>query len=125
MRTAAPNVDAGKQKQPHHVDEVPVPRREFKSEMLGRLELSSDGAEQTNNQEDRPDDHMSAMKARGHEKRGAVDAAGIVERRMPIFPRLHAGESDPQGDSKRQAPDQPLAIVVQQRVMRPGYRRTR
>ena len=66
LRTGAPDIDAGEQKQPHHVDEVPVPGGEFKSEMLRRLELSSDSAEQTNDQKDRTDDHMGAVESGRH-----------------------------------------------------------
>src|SRR5215470_12088204 len=122
LRSAAPDVDAGKQKQPDDVDEVPVPSREFKSEMLRRFELSGHGAEQANGEKDRADDDMGAVKSGRHEEGGAVDVAGIVERRMPIFPRLHAGEAQPQGDGEHQAPNQPLTIVFQQRVVCPGYR---
>ena len=41
---AAPDVDAGEQQQPHHVDEVPVLGDELEAEMLGRLELAGHGA---------------------------------------------------------------------------------
>src|SRR5690348_13483165 len=109
LRTTAPDVDAGKQEQPHHVDEVPIPGGEFESEMLRRLELSGDGAEQTHDQKDRADDDVSAVESGRHEERGAIDVARIVECGMAIFPRLHAGEAQPQEYGERQAPDQPLA----------------
>ena len=35
----APDVDAGEQEQPHHVDEVPVPGGELEAEMLLRREV--------------------------------------------------------------------------------------
>ena len=43
---AAPYVDADEQEQPHHVDEVPIPGREFEAEMLLRRELTSHRAQQ-------------------------------------------------------------------------------
>src|ERR1700720_2284867 len=125
LRAAAPDINAGEQKQPHDVDEVPVPGREFKSEMLGRLELSCYGAEQADDQKDGADDYMGTVKPGRHEESGAIDVARIVEHRVLVFPRLHAGEAQPQGDGERQPPHQSLAIVFQERVVRPGYRRTR
>src|SRR5690242_14717360 len=120
LRAAAPDINAGEQKQPHDVDEVPVPSGEFKSEMLRGLELSRYGAKQANDEKDRADDHMGAMESSRHEESRAVDTARKMEHCVHVFPRLHAGEAQPQGDGERQAPDQPLAIVFQQRVMRPG-----
>ena len=55
-RAAAPDVDAGEQEQPHHVDEVPVPGGELEAEMLLRREVARIGAEQADDQEDRADD---------------------------------------------------------------------
>src|SRR5262249_56407691 len=63
VRTAAPHIDAGKQKQPHDVDEVPVPGSELKSQMLRRFELSGDGTEQADDEKDRADDHMGAVES--------------------------------------------------------------
>src|SRR5689334_5804166 len=79
LGTAAPHIDAGEQKQPHDVDEVPIPSREFKPEMLRRLELSCHGAQQADDEKDRADDHMGAVESGRHEKRGAIDVARIVE----------------------------------------------
>src|SRR4029077_19196513 len=92
LRAAAPDINAGEQKQPHDIDEVPVPGREFKSEMLRRLELSRYGAEQADKEKEGADDHMGAVESGRHEKSGAVDIARIVEHRVHVFPRLHAGE---------------------------------
>src|SRR5262245_48322397 len=55
---SAPDIDADEQEQPDHVDEVPVPGREFEAEMLGRGEVAAIGADQADNQEDGPDQHM-------------------------------------------------------------------
>src|SRR5437660_1205765 len=41
----APDVDAGEQEQPDHVDEVPIPGGELEAEVLGRGELAKIGAD--------------------------------------------------------------------------------
>src|SRR5580700_12298341 len=92
---AAPDVDAGEQEQPHHVDEMPVPGAELEAEMLRRGELSGHGAEQADDQEGRADDDMRAMEAGRHEERGTVHVARKMERGVGIFPALHAGEGQP------------------------------
>src|SRR5437867_878195 len=45
-RARAPHIDAGKQEQPHHVDEMPVPGAELEAEMLRRREVPEIGAGQ-------------------------------------------------------------------------------
>src|SRR5262249_57583994 len=71
----APDVDAGEQEQPHHVDEVPVPGAELKAEMLRRREMAEIDADQAHDQKGRPDDDMSAVEAGRHEEGRAVDVA--------------------------------------------------
>ena len=39
-QTGTPDIDAGEQEQPHHVDEMPVPGGEFEAEVLGRREVA-------------------------------------------------------------------------------------
>src|SRR5882672_6959953 len=39
-RRRSPDIDAGEQEQPHHVDEVPVPSGEFEAEMVRRREVA-------------------------------------------------------------------------------------
>ena len=46
-----------------------------------------------------------------------------VEGRVAVLVGLHAGEGEPEHDGEDQAPFQALAVVLQQRVMRPGDRR--
>ena len=77
-RTLAPHINAGEEKQPHHVDEVPVPGRRLEAEMAGRRELAGDGAAQAHGQEDGADDHMGAVKARRHEEGRAIDRVEIA-----------------------------------------------
>src|SRR5215475_13587813 len=74
-RPRAPDIDAGKQEQPHHVDEVPVPGGELEAEVLLRREMAQISADQAHDQKDRADDHVSAVEAGRHEERGAVDIA--------------------------------------------------
>src|SRR5262249_44424431 len=68
----AQDIDAGKQEQPNHVDEVPVPGAELEAEMLLGREVSELGADQADDQERRADDHMRAVEAGRHEEGGAV-----------------------------------------------------
>ena len=42
-------------------------------------------AEQADDEENRADDDVRAVEAGGHEKRGAVHVAGIVEGRVNVF----------------------------------------
>src|SRR5271163_400226 len=67
-----PDIDADEQEQPHHVDEMPVPRGEFEAEMLGRAEMPGIGARQAHNQEDSADQHMKAVEPGRHKKGRAV-----------------------------------------------------
>src|SRR5262249_12724977 len=87
-----PHINAGKQKDPDDVDEVPVPGGKLEAKMLRRREMSKIGTQQTHDQERRADDDMRAMKARRHEESGAVDVAAEIEPGMAIFVGLHAGE---------------------------------
>src|SRR3989304_9825923 len=72
----APHIYAGKQEQPHHIDEMPVPGGEFEAEMLGGREGAVERAQQADDQEDRADDHMRAVEPGRHEEGGAEDVAG-------------------------------------------------
>src|SRR5204862_7020082 len=71
----APDVDADEKEQPHHVDEMPVPRGEFEAEMLGRAEMPGIGTEQTDDQEYGSNQHMEAVEPGRHEEGRAVDIA--------------------------------------------------
>src|SRR4051812_36799906 len=64
-------VNADKQKEPDHVDEMPVPRGGFEAEMPLRGELVGAGAEPADDQEQCPNDDMEAVKTgREEEHRG-------------------------------------------------------
>src|ERR1700722_13282296 len=96
VRAPTPDIDAGKQEQPHDVDEMPVPGGELEAEMLRRRELPRRGTDQADDEEDRADDHVEAVEAGRHEEGGAVDVAAEIERRVAVFPGLHAGEREPE-----------------------------
>ena len=68
---------------------------------------------------------MEAVEAGRHEEGRAVDIAGEAERGVAVFIGLHAGEGRAEQDRQDQAVFQALAIVLQQRVMRPGHRGAR
>ena len=148
----APDIDAGEQEQPHHVDEMPIPGRRFKAEMAGGRELAGNGAAQAHGQEDGADDDMGAMKARGHEEGRTIDGAQIAagnarngqagmgrvgegrqrqmveaegERRMGIFIGLDAGEAGAQQHGDQKPLDGALAVAGLDGVMRPGHRGAR
>src|SRR5258707_4577643 len=91
FRAVAPNIDAGEQEQPDHVDEMPVPGGEFEAEMLVGFELPCQRADQAYDQEGRSDDDMGAMKTGRHEERGAIDVAAEIEGGVDVFPSLNAG----------------------------------
>src|SRR5690349_1162033 len=56
-RACAPDIDAGEEEQPHHVDEVPIPSGRFEAEVPGRDEMTLDRTEQADGEEGRADDH--------------------------------------------------------------------
>src|SRR3954469_2074129 len=69
MRPRAPNIDAGEQEYPHHVNEMPIPGGELEAEMLCRREVTQIDADQADDQECRTNDDVEAMEARRHEER--------------------------------------------------------
>src|SRR5687768_12897227 len=109
----APDVDAGEEEQPDHVDEMPVPGGGLEAEMLFRPEMALQRADQADGQEDGADDDVGAVEAGRHEEGGAVDVAGKVERRRRIFEGLDGREQQPEKYRQRQSPDQALPVVVQ------------
>src|SRR5215213_3376097 len=87
-----PDIDAGEQEQPDHVDEVPVPGGELEAEMLRRRELSLGSADQADGQEYGADDDMRAVEAGRHEESRAVNVAFEAEGGVHVFISLHSGE---------------------------------
>src|SRR5262249_30289350 len=124
-RARSPNIYAREQKQPHHVDEVPVPGGELEAKVLLRTEVTRHSPREAHNQEDRADDNVSAMEARRHEECGAINVAAEVEVRVRVLISLHASERQTQQDREDQAPFESLPVVFKQRMVRPGDRRAR
>ena len=60
----APPIDAAEQKQPHHVDEVPIPSGRLESHVLLRSEVTQLAPPISDAQEERADNHMEAVEAR-------------------------------------------------------------
>src|SRR3546814_1982892 len=69
---AAPDIDDDEEEQPHDVDEVPIPRRGFETEMLLRGEMALIGPHEADDQEDRADQNVKAVEARRHIESRAV-----------------------------------------------------
>src|SRR5260370_27849271 len=122
LRGGAPHVDAREQEQPDDVDEMPVPGGELEAEVLRRREMAEIGSDQAYDEERRADDHMGAVEAGRHEESRTVDIAAIVERGVAVLVGLDAGEREAERDGQDQAPLEPLAVVLEQRVMRPRHR---
>src|SRR6185369_3047279 len=122
---AAPDIDGGEEEQPYDVDEMPVPGGRLEAEMLLRSEVALVSAEQADAEEDGSDDHVEAMEAGRHEKGRAVDVAFEGEGRVGIFPGLDTGEGEAEQDRQPQAELQSFAVAMDQRMVRPGDRRSR
>src|SRR5215475_6343046 len=122
-RARSPDIYAGKQKQPYDVDEMPVPGGELEAEMLFRAEVARHRSRKANDEEDRADDHVRAMKARRHEKRGAVNVAAEMKVCVRVLVGLHAGEREAEQDCQDQAPFQSLPVVFKQGMVCPSHRR--
>src|SRR5262245_60820177 len=120
QRARSPDIYTGEEKQPYHVNEVPVPGCEFETEMLFRSEVAGHRTREANDQEDRTDDHVGAVEARRHEESGAINVAAEVEVRVRVLVGLHAGEGQAQEDREDKAPLQSLTVVFKERVVCPG-----
>lgn len=69
MRARSKHVDEHEEHQPHHVDEVPVPRGRFKTEMVVAGEVSLGRTQPHHDQHDRAQQHVRAVEAGQHEER--------------------------------------------------------
>src|SRR5690348_10117120 len=119
---AAPPVDADEQEQPDDVDEVPVPRRRLEAEMVVRPEMPGACAEEIHREEAGADDDVEAVEARRHEEGRGIDPAFEAEGGVAVLPGLEPGEADAEDDGQSQPADQSLAVVLEQRMVRPGDR---
>src|SRR3546814_4580393 len=82
---AAPDIDDDEEEQPHDVDEVPIPRRGFETEMLLRGEMARIGPHEADDQEDRADQNVKAVETRRHIEGRAVVALHENERSLNIY----------------------------------------
>src|SRR3546814_14369715 len=82
-------------------------------------------ADQIDDQENGADQYVEAVKACRHVKGRAVGCAAKIERCMRIFIGLDHREHDAKQNGAPQAFLQPVAISMNQRMMRPCYRRSR
>ena len=73
--TLRPDIDAGKEEQPHHVNKVPVPGSRLKAEMLLRCKVTGKRPEQHHSQRDCTHNHMETVKASRHKEGRAIDIA--------------------------------------------------
>jgi ATP-binding cassette subfamily B protein RaxB len=68
-RRCSDPVDEHEQAEPHHVDEVPVPRHRFEGEMPFRREVAAQAAQPDHRQHDGAQRHMETVEAGEHEER--------------------------------------------------------
>ena len=118
-----PYINAGEEEQPYYVDEMPVPRRKFKTQVLFSRKLPGKSTQKANSEKNRSDDDVEAMETRRHEKGRAVDRAFEGEWRMGIFIGLNPGESGAKQDSQDKPCLQTKTIIVQEGMMGPGHGR--
>src|SRR3546814_17952 len=119
------HINDQEQEQPDNVDKVPVPGSSFKTEVLTRCKVSLMRADQIDDQENGADQYVEAVKACRHVKGRAVGCAAKIERCMRIFIGLDHREHDAKQNGAPQAFLQPVAIPMNQRMMRPCCRRSR
>lgn len=67
-------INEDEEPQPHDVNEVPIPRGSFKSEVMLRTEVPADTPDQNHREDDGTDRHVQAMEPGQHEERRAVDS---------------------------------------------------
>jgi len=106
--------------------EVPVPGRRLEADVVFGREVTLDRPDQADEQEQRSDDHVKAVKARRHVEVRAVDVAREAEGGVAVFISLEKGEEHAENDREDKPVDQVLAVVfMHQRVVGPGDGRAR
>ena len=68
LRRSSDPVDEDEQAQPHHVDEVPVPRHRLEGEMTFGREVAAQAAQPDHRQHDGAQCHVEAVEAGQHEE---------------------------------------------------------
>ena len=113
---AAPDIDGNKQEQPDNVNEMPVPGRSFKAEMLLGGEMPLQATPRADSKEQCPDNHMKAVEACCHEEDRRIDPVGKAERCMAVFNTLKDSKECPKCDCDRQT-DEIAAVILNQRMV--------
>src|SRR3546814_3700040 len=108
-----------------HVDEVPVPGRRLEAEVVIRLEVAGAGPEEADDEEDGADDHMEAVEAGRHVEGRGVDAVGETEGGVAVLVGLDGGEQQTEQHRQPEALHEPLAVAVDEGVVRPDRKSTR
>ena len=103
----APDVDAGEEEEPDHINKVPVPSCGFKSDMSFGCEVPCLKAEEANREEDRTDHNVEAMEACRHEEVCTVDVSSKTEGSVAVFVGLECGEKNAEGYGNDEAPLHP------------------
>src|SRR5579863_2708228 len=98
----APPIDADEEEQPHHVDEMPIPRRRLEAEMMVGLELAGNRAPEIDREEAGADDDVETVEAGRHEEGRGIDTLFEAESRVAVFPGLERGEADAEENSDGQ-----------------------
>ena len=99
---AAPYIDDDKEEQPDNVHKVPIPGCCFEAKVLAIGEVPLIRAHQTDDQEDRANEHVEAVKARRHIEGGAVVQALKGEGCVNIFIDLNRAEEQAKCDGQPQ-----------------------
>src|SRR5262249_36803296 len=84
-RSGTPYVDAHEQKQPYHVDKVPVPGGRLEAEVLLGREVAGKRAQQADAEKQRANNYVRPVKAGRHEECCPVHMARVLEPGMAIL----------------------------------------
>ena len=93
--------------------------------MMVGLEMALGRAPQAHREETGADDDVETVEAGRHEEGRGIDPVGEVERGVSVFVSLDRGEAEAEDHRHGETLDQPFLIAFEQRMMRPGHRRSR
>ena len=113
-------IDANKQKQPHHIDKMPIPRGGFESEVVCGREASIDGAHKTYSKKDGSHDDVESMESRCHKEGRGVDAIREGKRGFGILIGLQERKEDSKRNRAGESIDESVIVAFDEGVMRPG-----
>jgi len=97
-------VDENEQAEPHHVDEVPVPRDGLECEVVIGLEMAGQAARKDHRQHDRAQRHVETVEPGQHVESGAIHAGAELEVQLgvsvAVFDHLAGEKRHAQGDGE-------------------------